>query len=123
MSYKAPKTLATKTVAALTTAYASGWELDVDTQGRRVVCLYFDYAYTDATSWEFKVSYSLDGTSYYDLVKADLTMDVAEQTDTDAATRAIVVELDTSAAGRVKIHAKRTGGTGGTLACTAQGIL
>ena len=123
MSYKQPKTLATQAATALTTAYASGWELVVDTEGRRVVCLYFDYVYTDATSWQFKVQYTLDGTTYYDLIKADLTMDVAEQSDGDGASRSIVAELDTSAAGRFKIAAKRTGGTGGTLACTAQGIL
>lgn len=114
-------TLANKSAAALTTAYASGWELVVPSGGANLCVLYFDYAYTDATSWEFKIQFTPDGTNYYDLVKTDLTMDVAEQTDTDAATRAIAVEFDTGSAGNFKILAKRTGGTGGTLACKVVG--
>lgn len=111
-----------KAAVALTTAYA-GWETEaIDCRGIDVLKFSLAYVHTDATSYELLL-YTYDGVAWVPARKSVSGVGALDehQEATPASAASGAVSFYVGPDSSVKLAAKRTGGTGGTLAARVSG--
>ncbi len=92
---KSAGAIASQAATALTAAYASGWELEVDTGDLTRIAILLDFTWDSATSVEVLMAFSADGTTYYDPheIASDGTISADEATLAVSASDTLAAEV------------------------------
>jgi len=127
VAVKTVSSLATKAATTVTTAYASGWSLDVDVGYLDSITVLYTYVNDSGTRLDFLLAFSRDDSTFYDVKKSTGTPPPAELSDdetqiTVSANASFAVRYDVSDVRYVRIKAKGVGVVAGdTLAAEVIG--